>query len=119
MQERQNGNYQSEGWIPRYVYGGTGGPQWGFALLWQDVQCLEIQNITRHHINALVSYGDNGENGKLTCFYGHLVTAMRHESWALLEHLKQFRPQPWVCISDFNEILTQGEKTSVVLRKER
>jgi exonuclease III len=91
----------------------------GLALLWQDVQRLKIQNFTQRHINAIVTHGENGESLKLTCFYGHPVTAKRHESWALLEHLKQFRPQPWVCIGDFNEILTQGEKTGAVLRKER
>jgi hypothetical protein len=43
----------------------------------------------------------------------------RHESWALLKHLKQFQPIPWVCIGDFNEILVQEEKTGAVHRKER
>jgi hypothetical protein len=36
----------------------------------------------------------------------------------LLEHLKGFLPQPWMCVEDFNEILTHKEKTRSVLRKE-
>jgi hypothetical protein len=66
-----------------------------------------------------VKHDDSGEFWKLTYFYGHPVIAKRHESWALIEHLKQFQPQPWVYIDDFNGILTRKEKTGVALRKER
>jgi exonuclease III len=91
----------------------------GLALLWSDQNLLEVQNYTRRHINAIVKGSTAKVPWKLTCFYGHPVTAKRHESWALLEHLKHFQPIPWVCIGDFNEILTQEEKTGAVLRKER
>jgi exonuclease III len=91
----------------------------GLALLWRDIHGLEIQNYTRRHINAIVTHNAVGEAWKLTCFYGHPVAAKRHESWALLKHLMQLQPSPWVCIGDFNEILTQEEKTGAVLRKER
>jgi exonuclease III len=90
----------------------------GLVLFWKDAKNLEIQNYTRRHINALLKGEDNGSDWKLTCFYGHPATAKRHESWALLEHLRQFQPQPWMCIGDFNEILTQEEKTGAILRKE-
>jgi hypothetical protein len=83
------------------------GQSGGLALFWRDNQDLEIQNFTRRHINAIVKEMDTEVSWKLTCFYGHPVAAKRHESWALLEHLQNFRPQPWVCIGDFNEILTQ------------
>jgi exonuclease III len=91
----------------------------GLALFWRDNQDLEIQNFTRRHINAIVKEVDTEVSWKLTCFYGHPVAAKRHESWALLEHLQNFRPQPWVCIGGFNEILTQEEKTGPVMRKEK
>lgn len=79
----------------------------GLVLFWKDVHNLEIQNYPRQHINVLVKHKDSGSGWKLTCFYGHLVTMRRHELWALLEHLRQFQSQPWMCIGDFNEILTQ------------
>jgi hypothetical protein len=91
----------------------------GLVLFWKDDHMLEIQNYTRRHINAVVKEEDSRSAWKLTCFYGHPVTAKRHESWALLEHLRQFQPQPWMCVGDFNEILTPEEKTRVALRKER
>ena len=90
----------------------------GLALFWKDVKILETQNYTQRHINALVNGEDNGGVWKLMCFYGHPVIAKRHELWALLEHLKQFQPQLWLCIGDFNKILTQEEKIGALLRKE-
>jgi hypothetical protein len=62
----------------------------GLALLWRETQELEIQNFTRRHINAIVKEADREVSWKLTCFYGHSVAAKRHESWALLEHLKPY-----------------------------
>jgi exonuclease III/ribonuclease HI len=90
----------------------------GLVLFWKNVHEVEIQNYTRHHINAMIKANDSSRAWKLTCFYGHPVTAKRHESWALLQHLRQFQPQPWLCIGDFNEILTQDEKTGAILRRE-
>ena len=66
----------------------------------------------------MVKADNNRSAWKLTCFYGHPVTAKRHESWALLEHLKQFQTQSWLCIGDFNKILTQEEKIGAILRRE-
>jgi hypothetical protein len=62
----------------------------GLAHLWCETQDLEIQNFTRRHINAIVKEADREVSWKLTCFYGHPVAAKRHESWALLEHLKSY-----------------------------
>jgi exonuclease III len=86
------------------------GQSGGLALLWKEAHELEIHNYTRRHINALVKYEGEDIWWKLTCFYGHPVTAKRHESWSLLEHLKTFQPHPWMCVGDFNEILIQEEK---------
>jgi hypothetical protein len=89
----------------------------GLALLWKDDKEVEIQNFSRRHINAVVK-----EDGllpwKLTGFYGHPDWAKRHEAWALLSHLKQYNPMPWLVIGDFNEILEQSEKEGGVLRRE-
>jgi hypothetical protein len=52
---------------------------------------------------------------KLTCFYGHPDWTKRHESWALLNHLRSFAPLPWLCVGDFNEITEQSEKMGMVL----
>jgi exonuclease III len=90
----------------------------GLALLWKEAGRLEIQNFTRHHINAVVRPVCGNLQWKLTCFYGHPETAKRHESWALLTHLNSYQPDPWLCIGDFNEIVNQDEKMGGALRRE-
>jgi exonuclease III len=78
----------------------------GLALFWKDGDELEIQNYSRRHINAIVKQVANANFWKLTFFYGHLDWTKRHESWALLRHLKIFNPEPWLVLGDFNEVLS-------------
>jgi hypothetical protein len=40
------------------------------------------------------------------------------ESWALLKHLHNYSPTPWLCVGDFNEIVEQSEKKWGALRRE-
>ena len=47
---------------------------------------------------------------RLTSFYGNLKTHRRDDSWALLERLGKQDDSPWVCIGDFNEVLSVNEK---------
>lgn len=87
-------------------------------MLWKDNQAMEIQNFTRRHINALVKHTNREGYWKLTCFYGHPVSEKRQESWNMLEHLKIYAPQPWLCLGGFNEITNQEEKEGGAVRQE-
>ncbi|XP_070683541.1 uncharacterized protein [Malus domestica] len=55
---------------------------------------------------------------RLTGFYGHPITANRHLSWALLKSLGQRSPLPWICMGDFNEILSMEEQLGGNQRRE-
>lgn len=55
---------------------------------------------------------------KLTSFYGQPDWTKRKESWALLQHLHDFQPDPWLCYGDFNEIVRLHEKVGGARRKE-
>jgi hypothetical protein len=89
------------------------GKSGGLAMLWRDSNTLEIQNYSRWHINAIMK--ETAEEGpwKLTGFYGQPDWTKRKESWALLQQLKEFQPNPWMCCGDFNEIVAQHEKVGV------
>jgi hypothetical protein len=52
---------------------------------------------------------------KFICFYGDLDATKRIEAWNLLKILAQLHPDPWVCIGDFNEILSMSEKCGGIL----
>jgi len=84
----------------------------GLILLWHSSVKVEIQNYSRRHINAVIQRRAGEMYWKLTGFYGHPETARRPEAWALLRHLSLLSPMPWLCLGDFNEILSNGEKLS-------
>ena len=48
---------------------------------------------------------------RITSFYGHLETHRRYESWRLLSFLHSQFQLSWLCLGDFNEILSMHEKT--------
>jgi hypothetical protein len=47
-------------------------------------------------------------------FYGHPETAKRKESWALLRHLSNLSPLPWLCLGDFNKIVSMSKQRGAV-----
>jgi hypothetical protein len=83
----------------------------GLALLWDEDVDLSITSYTRFHVDAQIK----SQEGlwRFTGFYGHPETAKRKGSWALLKYLKEISPLPWVCMGDFNEILSGDEKAGV------
>ncbi|GLT72479.1 hypothetical protein SLA2020_444100 [Shorea laevis] len=82
----------------------------GVAFLWKDAREVDIHNFSRRHISAIITLMPLGDLWKFTGFYGHPARAHREESWRLLAHLKIFNPTPWLCVGDFNEIVTHSEK---------
>nr|XP_023923653.1 uncharacterized protein LOC112035046 [Quercus suber] len=86
----------------------TGG---GLALLWKEDVQLDLINYTMHHVMVKVREAD-GFARYLTCFYGWPEADQRFKSWILLNHLRSFVHGPWMCIGDFNAILSSSEKLS-------
>jgi exonuclease III len=52
----------------------------GLALLWKEIDLLDIQKFSRRHINAVVKERVLGCSWKLMGFYGHPDWTKRHES---------------------------------------
>jgi exonuclease III len=69
----------------------------GLALLRKETDLVDIQNFSRRHITVVVKEEVLGCSWKLTSFYGHLDWTKRHESWALLYHLRIYDMLPWLC----------------------
>ena len=82
----------------------------GLALLWKQEVDMCIQNFSQHHIDAHMD-STQPRCWRLTGFYGWPKQHRRKESWALLKHLHSLDSLPWLCIGDFNEILTTIEKS--------
>jgi hypothetical protein len=92
------------------------GKSGGLILLWKSSALVEIQNFSCGHINAVVKVSKCGIPWELSCFYGHPEVQLRPQSWSLLRHLASLAPNPWLCLGNFNEIVSSTEKSSHTVR---
>lgn len=83
----------------------------GLAMMWKEEVRMDLINYTANHIMMKV-HEEEGHGWFLTGFYGWPEASQRGKSWALLNYLKYFVDGPWVCVGDFNAILSSVEKLS-------
>ena len=98
------------------LYVQTQGKGGGLALFWKREFNLEIKSYSKFHIDAIVTEEGSGFSWRLTSFYSHPETHRRRESWRFLNTLNNQYWLPWLCFGDFNEILSQEEKSGGALR---
>jgi exonuclease III len=92
----------------------------GLALLWKDPELVEIQNYSRRHINAIVKDRAVAQLWKFTGFYGHPDWTKRHESWALLNHLRiLFRCPGYVLVISTKSLSSQKNRGHYYVRRPR
>jgi hypothetical protein len=80
------------------------------ALFWEEDVIIDIQNYSQRHINGIIQNQNYATPWKFTGFYGHPDVNKRQEAWSLFQFLARLTPEPWLCIGDFKEVLTQSEK---------
>ena len=80
------------------------------ALLWTREVNLDINSYSGSHIDAIVKESEGNFQWRITGFYSHPETHRRYESWRLLAFLHSQLQLPWLCLGDFNEILSVNEK---------
>lgn len=97
----------------------SNGHSGGLALLWKPETMVAIQGFSRWHIDAHITCNKTGITWRITGFYGHPDTGKREETWSILESLGRENQLPWLCIGDYNEIVTQSEKFGGRLRPVR
>ena len=78
-----------------------------------------VKFINRWYIDALIDSDSEIGIWRLTGFYGNPEAHKRVESWATLTRLGQRFDKPWVCIGDFNEVLSVNEKEGGAERASR
>uniref|UniRef100_A0A2N9HU09 Reverse transcriptase domain-containing protein n=1 Tax=Fagus sylvatica TaxID=28930 RepID=A0A2N9HU09_FAGSY len=90
----------------------------GLALLWNDPAQVTIQNFSQNHVDSHVQLAE-GAKWRFTGFYGHPEGHRKWESWVLLDKLHSLDNTPWLCMGDFNEILSISERSGEVLGSTR
>ena len=113
-------NYKKQelGYIQGFAVSSIG-QSGGLALLWKPDSKVAVQGFSRWHIDALITCTHTGLIWRLTSFYGQPDTSKHEETWSLLESLGQFNQLPWLCIGDYNEIVSQTETSGGCVRPAR
>lgn len=78
------------------------------VVFWNNNIHGSVLSFSNNHIDMLVKEGSM--EWRLTGYYGYPDRNRRHLSWNLLRQLAGVNSLPWVCIGDYNDLLTSNDK---------
>lgn len=80
----------------------------GLCVFWYNFSLCNINSYSQNHIDKTV----NDTNGpwRVMGYYGHPETSKRRLSWNLLRQLANINTLPWVCIGDYDDLLTSSKR---------
>ena len=81
----------------------------GLALFCDSEWDVKLRTWSKSHIDVIVTKKD-GVSWRLTGIYRHLEKLKHIETWNLMRLLHQQATLPWICIGNFNKILSVNEK---------
>ncbi|KAH7526808.1 hypothetical protein JRO89_XSUnG0053100 [Xanthoceras sorbifolium] len=82
----------------------------GLLLLWKDDIDVEIKSFSKGHIDSVINDAEGGR-WRFTGFYGEPKQVNRGLSWTLLRRLGGLFSLSWLVGGDFNEIVSDVEKS--------
>ncbi|KAK3192974.1 hypothetical protein Dsin_024284 [Dipteronia sinensis] len=85
----------------------------GLCLMWRDLADVNHLSYCRFHIVVQIVSHKN-TSWRLIGFYGHSDSTQQHHGWTLLRQLHSLSSLPYACVSDFNEVLDDAEKSNIV-----
>ena len=86
-------------------------------MLWKNSVQVEVVSSSPNHIDALVGV-DPIDQWRFTGVYGYADSTKKQETWSLLRCLHRKSALPWMCASDFNELLWSHEKLGLGPRQD-
>ncbi|XP_075663176.1 uncharacterized protein LOC142632701 [Castanea sativa] len=85
------------------------GRKGGLALIWATEVVADTQTYSLNHIDANICT-QNSPSWRLTGVCGRPEEERKVETWRLIRHLNARGTLPWLCLGNFNEILSSDEK---------
>jgi hypothetical protein len=103
--------------LPHMIVKNPEGRSRGIALFWKRSVNVSLRSVGRRHIDIDTTNGD-GRMWRMTGIYGESQGDLKPETWRTMRTLKQQHQdgRPWLCLGDFNEILSNSEKAGGVPR---
>ncbi|KAJ8747844.1 hypothetical protein K2173_010053 [Erythroxylum novogranatense] len=81
----------------------------GLTLLWHSNKDVSVLGYSSNHIDVEIVSFDKFK-WRFTGFYGFPERHRKRSSWALLRSFSQPSSFPWVCMGDFNNLMSASEK---------
>ncbi|XP_073051725.1 uncharacterized protein [Primulina eburnea] len=81
----------------------------GIGVLWRKSEQVTVTNYSSNHVDLRVSDDMNGE-WRCTGYYGYPERTRRRDSWNLIRSLAAQSNLPWLCIGDYNDMLSTEDK---------
>lgn len=94
-----------EGWYVNPI-----GKSGGLALWWTNEVKVNIISSSKNIIHTKIESLAVSLPAYITFLYGPPVEQERNGIWDKLRAIARYMSEPWLCIGDFNEILSQSEK---------
>lgn len=88
----------------------------GLALMWKDSYQVDVLSSDKRIIDMKVKMGSL--SFFMTCVYGDPVQAKRRDVWDRLVSLGLNRDEAWILVGDFNELLSNDEKSGGATRSD-
>lgn len=89
----------------------------GLALFWLKECYVSLEHYTANVIDVTIKT-DSEKIWRATFVYGEPRTGLRYQFWDLLRFIRKQWSGPWLCVGDFNEVLSRDEHMSKVERGE-
>lgn len=83
----------------------------GILLVWMPNQRLQIIYASKNLVRTNL-LDNKGTPLSITFVYGHPILAKREDVWNKLKDLKLLTHPNWLCIGDFNQVLSNDDKFS-------
>ena len=83
------------------------------GILWSKEVEVNIKAYGTNFIDCMVKEAESPKEWQFTLFYGDPVVTNRQISWDLLKPMNIDQSIPWALGGDFNEIISNDEKTRV------
>ncbi|KAH7864841.1 hypothetical protein Vadar_034499 [Vaccinium darrowii] len=82
----------------------------GLALWWNKDVEIEVELVSKNFVHAIVTDNSNKKVWAATFVYGCPSRAGREMIWDAIRDIAHFEILPWVCMGDFNQVLSVGDK---------
>ncbi|KAM0913489.1 hypothetical protein ACQ4PT_012126 [Festuca glaucescens] len=80
----------------------------GLALWWREGIDVSVRPWCQYYIDTKITFND--KTWRLSGIYGEPRTELRKRTWDVLQYLKSQDDLPWLCMGDFNEVVSQLEQ---------